>query len=52
MASKETQKMWRDYNRESPRDKFWDDMDEHEQILDEMGETADDKWGDSGLSSI
>lgn len=52
-ASKETQKMWRDYNREvrrtTVRERWWDHMDEHDAIMDDMGETADDKWGDSGL---
>ena len=47
--SKETRAMWREYNREYPRLSIWDQMDEHEKILDEMGETADDKWGDSGI---
>ena len=48
--SQETRKMWRDHNRECAGS-VWEQMDEHEAILDEMGETADDKWGDSGLSS-
>ena len=49
LASKETRAMWREYNREMKRDRFWDQMDEHEAILDDLGETDDDKWGDSGL---
>ena len=48
-ASKETRAMWREYNRETLKDRFWDQMDEHEAILDDLGETDDDKWGDSGL---
>lgn len=44
-ASKETCAMWR----EIKRDRFWSQMDEHEAILDDLGETDDDKWGDSGL---
>lgn len=51
-ASKETRAMWREFNRdeEARKDRrFWDQMDEHEAILDDLGETADDKWGDSGV---
>jgi hypothetical protein len=50
--SKETRAMWRDFNREEAARKgsaFWDQMDEHEAIHDGLGETADDKWGDSGI---
>ena len=47
LASKETQKMWR----EDRRNQFWDQMRENEKIMDDLGETADDKWGDSGLHS-
>ena len=49
LASKETTRLWRDYNRETSSRTIWDEIDEHEAILDEMGETADDKWGDSGI---
>ena len=49
--SRETAAMWREYNREYDENPIWRQMDEHEAIMDEMGETADDKWGDSGLSS-
>lgn len=52
--SKETRAMWREYNREERARKdeaFWDQMAEHEAILDDLGETADDKWGDSGVYS-
>lgn len=51
-ASKETRAMWREFNREERAKKdqaFWDQMDEHEAIMDDLGETADDKWGDSGI---
>ncbi len=53
-ASKETRAMWREFNREESERKrraFWDQMDEHEAILDDLGETADYKWGDSGVHS-
>jgi hypothetical protein len=49
LASKETQKMWRDYNRGYDNQQAQED--EHQAILDDLGETADDKWGDSGLTS-
>lgn len=50
--SKETREMWREFNREERARKvreFRDQWDEHQAILDDLGETADDKWGDSGL---
>jgi len=50
--SKETRAMWKEYNREmraESNQRFWDQVDEHEAILDDLGETSDDKWGDSGL---
>jgi len=39
--------MWREYNREFHDDHAKDNRSEHDIILDELGETADDKWGDS-----
>ena len=48
-ASKETRKMWREYNRELRREAINDRWGEDESILDDLGETADDKWGDSGI---
>jgi len=51
-ASKETRAVWRDFNRYERARKdqeFWDQLDEHDAIMDDLGETDDDKWGDSGL---
>jgi len=51
--SKETRALWRKYNIDLRNDEayhYWQQMDEHEAILDDLGETDDDKWGDSGLT--
>jgi len=50
--SKETRAMWREYNRGFPDTYAQDQRSEHEIILDEMGESPEEKYGDSGISEI
>ena len=53
-ASKETRAMWREFNREMStlnRHQTRSQVDEYDAIMDDLGETDDDKWGDSGLHS-
>jgi len=45
-ASKETREMWREYNQLVA---FRDEQDTQEFILDDLEETVDEKWGDSGI---